>query len=219
LEQLDQQESLPETTYTLASAYKIFELTLTSGFIQHQFKTCKWVICLLLCTVIIHAKQTSLTYSGTHHNYPLTITHIVNESSVTANITAIINTTEIQESHTSIIDIKTQQLLSLSQKTVNNIDDEYFSWSAINSKNKLNITFNNDKLSNELNTSIDTMQNPMTLQGLLYLLQHKDLSIGQIIHANLLVPWKSTYPIRIIVKNNETISINNITYDTYKISF
>ena len=167
----------------------------------------------------LHATTTQLTYIGTHHQSPITLNYVIQENESTATISAIINAPDIQEDHISIIKKPQNTLQSLTQTTTNKIDNKYFNWTVKNNENLLTTSYHDTLTKKHHHSSTTFVNMPLSLQALLYKLQTTDLFPGKVIRTNLLVPWNSVYPIRLIVSEPETLTIRSTPIETYKIIF
>jgi hypothetical protein len=107
----------------------------------------------------------------------------------------------------------------MTQTTHNDIDGEYFTWTVEHTSPNYTIKFHNTRYNETFKGHIAIKRNPFTLQGLLYLIRHKDLNIHDKLKANLLIPWKTIIPIRLIVEDTETITLNTIPTETFKLRF
>ena len=58
----------------------------------------------------------------------------------------------------------------------------------------------------------------MTLQGLIYSLRSEKLTVGKVIKANIIMPWRTVLPIRFVIKEKTPIVINNKKIPAFEIN-
>jgi hypothetical protein len=225
LEPLDQQALLQEVTSTLVSASKGYALTQNHGSTTPPISPYKKTITtglliLIFCTPLspLYSNKSQITeYSGFHNKYPIHITYTFTDTKKQPIIKADIQTEKIKEHN--ITTLKDNQLHTMTQTTHNEIDGEYFTWTVQHTSPNYTIEFHNTRYNETFKGHIPDKRRPFTLQGLLYLIRNKDLNINDKLKANLLIPWKTIIPIRLIVEDTETITLNTIPTDAIKLRF
>ena len=105
----------------------------------------------------------------------------------------------------------------MTQTSHNDIDGEHFDWNIKKKKQNYHISFKNFRYNDSFNAILNENQAPISLQGLIYTLRHRHLAIGDIVKANLIMPWKTILPIRFIIKEKIPLSLHNKIISTYKI--
>ncbi|MEK9727288.1 MAG: hypothetical protein VW397_04175 [Candidatus Margulisiibacteriota bacterium] len=174
-------------------------------------------ITLLLSTVILNQKALAKTinYTGDYKNNPVTVQYTFSETSEENIITSIIMAENFYEKNTT--HLKNKQLHKMIQYTQNEIDNEFFDWQVFKSNGNYLITFYNKKFNEYFRTTIDSSRNPMSLQGLIYLIQKDSLYLNKFLKINLITPWKSIIPIKFYVKKETVLQMNSSTIPIYVI--
>lgn len=216
MEPLDQQELRQEAICTLGLVSNPSALTHKIGYTKPQKLPFKLLLITLLLSNQILAKKISYTYTGYHNNYPIDITYVFEESSDLSHISAIIETEKITEKNTTILN--KNKLYKMTQSTKNDIDGEHFFWTIEKNKSNYNILFSKPEYNESFSASISEDRKPMTIQGLVYTLRHQKIVVGDVVKANLIMPWKTILPIRFIIQEKTTLNLHDQTIPAYKIS-
>ena len=125
-----------------------------------------------------------------------------------------LNSATFNEENTTIL--QNNALLQMRQITDNNIDEEYFIWELTRHHDTYHILYHNLKFNDQLTTTLKK-SSPISLQGLIYLIQQYPLSVNDSLSIQLLTPWQTIIPIKFKVIKEEPYPINNSTVPSYYI--
>lgn len=178
---------------------------------KHQNYICKFLFLIFLKTLPVYS--TSYIYTGTYKGSPVTASYTFENKKDLNYITSKIYSNKINETNTTTL--KNNTLIKMKQITHNDIDQEYFTWYINKQKNELFVRFINDRFNEVFTGKLAIQNNPITLQGLLYIIQHLDINIGNIYTVDLITPWKSVMPLRFKVIEETTLKIDHHNVKSY----
>ena len=178
---------------------------------KHQKYLCKFFILIFLKTLPVYS--TTYKYTGTYKENPITASYTFENKKGLNYITSKIHSNKINEVNTTTL--KNNALIKMKQLTHNDIDKEYFTWHINKQKSELFVRFINDRFNEIFTGKLDIQNNPITLQGLLYIIQHLDIKVGNLYTVNLITPWKTVMPLRFKVIEETTLKIENYDIESY----
>ena len=221
LEQLDQQGWPPVATYTMALAFSPFGLIPKHGWMYLKQSLCNHRGVAIQYTLMAMygllfastpTMASTITYTGTYKTNPVQVTYTFTDSMVESVVEGK-KIHEVNQTH-----IANNQLVSMIQTTHNDIDQEYFEWHIEPENAHYAITFKNHPFNETFKTTLEKKQQPMTLQGLLYMIQSLHLTPSTQLKANLITPWKTLIPTRFLVTGEANITIQNKRIPAYIVS-
>jgi hypothetical protein len=178
---------------------------------KHQKYLCKFLLFIFLKTLPVYSS--TYQYTGTYKKNPVTASYTFTNKKGLNYITSKIYSNKIDEINTTTL--KNNGLIKMKQLTRNDIDQEYFTWHINKQKNELFIRFENDRFNEIFTGKLATQNNPITLQGLLYIIQHLNINVGNVYTVNLITPWKTMMPLRFKVIEETTLKIENYDVESY----
>lgn len=153
-------------------------------------------------------------YTGVHNDHPITLTTTFETTNGITNVRSAIESEKITETNTTVV--ANGRMIEMTQKTINDIDSEYFDWHVIAADEGYHVTFDNHRYDMQFEATISG-ETPMSLQGLIYKVRHQPLAIGKEMTAHIIIPWKTVFPVKFVVKSIDMVEVNNRVIACFKL--
>ena len=178
---------------------------------KHQTYLCKFLILIIFKIIPLHSS--TYIYTGTYKGNPVTASYTFENDKSLNHITSKIKSKKIDDINKTTL--QNGSLVKMKQVTINDIDQEYFTWHINKQEDELFVLFKNERFNETFTGKIPINSNPITLQGLLYIIQQLDIKVGDTYTIDLITPWKSVIPIRFKVIEETSIKLHGETIDSY----
>ena len=178
---------------------------------KHQKYLFRFLIIIIFKTTPLHSS--TYIYTGTYKGNPVTASYTFENDNSLNHITSKIKSEKINDVNKTTL--QNGALIKMKQVTVNDIDKEYFTWHINKQQNDLFVLFNNERFNETFTGKIPIKNNPITLQGLLYIIQQLDIVIGDTYTIELITPWKTVMPIRFKVIEETSIKLHGKPINSY----